>query len=276
MTELDDATLLEQAQGGDDGALSALLERYQPLLFRFGMRMCGSREDAEDVVQESMIAAIRTLANFRGEASVSTWLYTIARSFCIKKRRRSKFAPQEMASLDEDRPDLEAAADASPVTPEEAASEAELEIAIKTAMLALDPGQREVLVLRDVEGLSAKEVADITELSVGAVKSKLHRARASLRKALEPLVGELAAQAPTPSCPDIEEMFSRSLEGEIDTELCKRMMDHVETCPHCKRTCDMLHSVLKTCQASPVPKVPQTVQAAVRRAMRGHVESAEG
>lgn len=268
-----DERLLTAAQAGDPRALEELLERYQPLLMRFGLRMCGSREDAEDIVQDSMLAAVRTLPEFRGDASVSTWLYTIARSFCIKKRRRSKFAPKELESLDAGRRDLDALA-ANDRSPEEGALDRELDDAVQAAMMALEPGQREILVLRDVEGLTAKEVASVTGLNVGAVKSKLHRARAALRRALEPVVGEITEVEGVGACPDIDELFSQSMEGEIDAELCQRMMSHVEACPRCKRACTLLNSVLKTCQATPAPQVPRAVQAAVRRAVR--LSSAEG
>lgn len=266
----DDAELVARAQGGDRIALETLLERYQPHLMRFGLRMCGNRQDAEDVVQESMMAAVRTLSGFRSDASLSTWLYTIARSFCIKQRRRSKFAPKHELSFDD--PDqgqsLDAELDGS-ATPEERASEHELDRAVQVAILGLDEGQREVLVLRDVEGLSAPEVAEVTGLAVGAVKSKLHRARASLRRALEPILGELdSTPPPTTDCPDMELLFSRSLEGEVDTQLCQKMQEHVDDCDRCKRACKTLSSVLSTCQATPFPEVPPSVQASVRRAAR--------
>ena len=88
-----DDELLAAARQGDSAALETLLVRYQPHLYRFGLRMCGNVEDAGDVAQESLISMARSVRDFRGDASVSSWLYTIARRFCIKKRRRSKFAP---------------------------------------------------------------------------------------------------------------------------------------------------------------------------------------
>lgn len=283
MTQPNDAELVARAKRGEQRALEMLLSRYQPHLMRFGLRMCGRLEDAEDVVQESMIAAVRTLPEFREDASLSTWLYTIARSFCIKKRRRSKFAPTHEASFDDERERLTLQRlTVNSSSPEDMASTAELDAAVQSAILALEPGQREVLVLRDVEGLSASEVAEVTGLSVGAVKSKLHRARASLRRALEPVLGDVdeASAPPTPECPDIEEMFSRSLEGEIDAELCKRMQAHVDQCPRCRQACSTLSAVLRTCQAAPFPEVPAPVQASIRRAARllshGEPTSPEG
>src|SRR5512143_3531332 len=90
-----DRTLLERARAGDHRALESLLERHQAQVYRFGMKMCRDPEDAKDVLQDTLLAMARGVKDFRGASSVSTWLYTIARSFCIKKRRRSKFAPDQ-------------------------------------------------------------------------------------------------------------------------------------------------------------------------------------
>src|SRR5512137_2526034 len=95
-----DQELLDAARAGDRRALESLLGRHQPRVYRFGLRMCRDPEDAKDVLQETLLAVARGVKDFRGASSVSTWLYTIARSFCIKKRRRSKFAPEHEESLD--------------------------------------------------------------------------------------------------------------------------------------------------------------------------------
>src|SRR6188508_2106661 len=156
---LSDDELLGAARRGDTAALETLLVRYQPHLYRFGLRMCGNVEDAGDVAQESLISMARSLRDFRGDSSVSSWLYTIARRFCMKKRRRSKFAPAREESLDA--PGTAAAqrlVDPAP-SPEQTATNRELATALTRAIDALDPAQREVLVLRDVEGLPAPEVA---------------------------------------------------------------------------------------------------------------------
>src|SRR6187431_1945609 len=95
-----DDELLAASRQGDAAALETLLTRYQPHLYRFGLTMCGNVEDAGDVAQESLISMARSVRDFRGDSSVSSWLYTIARRFCIKKRRRSKFAPTREETLD--------------------------------------------------------------------------------------------------------------------------------------------------------------------------------
>src|SRR5512133_1197332 len=96
-----DEQLIEQVRTGDRRAIETLLERHQSRVFRFGLKMCRDEEDAKEILQETLFSAARGLRDFRGASSVSTWLYTIARSFCIKRRRTSKFAPGEVASLEE-------------------------------------------------------------------------------------------------------------------------------------------------------------------------------
>ena len=123
------------------------------------------------------------------------------------------------------------------------------------------------LVLRDVEGLSAAEVAEVTKLSVAAVKSRLHRARVAVRTALAPELG-VEPTPPTNGCPRIVRLFSRHLEGEIDPDECARMETHLAECPRCRQSCDSLQQLLHTCRSSPLPEVPAGVQEQVREGIR--------
>ncbi len=261
--------LLQAARTGDRAALDRLLDLYQSRVFRFSLRMCRVREDAEDVLQETLLAVARTVREFRGEASVSTWLYTIARSFCIKKRRRSKFAPEAPVSIES-----EEGREASQLVdrgrrPDEQAQDQELRAALDRAITALAPGYREVLLLRDVEGLPAADVAQILGITEKAVKSRLHRARASVRDALDPLLRPRGEAAPAgPACPDVAALFSRSLEGEIRPEVCREMERHVAACPRCGAACLALKTTLGMCRALPAPEVPADLQAAIRDGIR--------
>jgi RNA polymerase sigma-70 factor (ECF subfamily) len=262
-----DDELLEAVRTRNDRkALEALLERHQGAIWRFGMKMCRDPEDAKDVLQETMLAAARTARDFRGTSRVSTWLFAIARSFCIKKRRRSKFAPDEPVSLDE-RSERAADVAASAPAPDEVASSRELSAALDRALGELEPSQHEVLILRDVEGLSAAEVAEVLGLSIDAVKSRFHRARVALRERLSPwLVPEVA---PTATCPEIVPLFSRYLEGEIGPRECASMQEHVENCPRCRGACDALKQTLALCRANASSgNVPRDVQQLVRKALR--------
>ena len=263
-----DAELLTAARAGDAAALEELLVRYQPHLYRFGLRMCGNVEDAGDIVQESLISMARSVRDFRGDSSISSWLYTIARRFCIKKRRRSKFAPAREESLDA--PGSEAGqrvADPAP-TPEQTAADRELATVLTHAIDALDPPQREVLVLRDVEGLSAPDVAKVLGISVDAVKSRLHRARVAVREALAPMLRSPAREAPRGSmCPDVLKLFSQHLEGEIDSGVCAAMEAHLAQCPRCDDACESLKRTLALCRQLPTPEVPASLAASIRAAI---------
>ena len=250
-------------------ALETLLVRYQPHLYRFGLRMCGNVEDAGDVAQESLISMARALPGFRGDASVSTWLYTIARRVCMKKRRRSAFAPAREDSLDA--PDSTAAerlADPG-ANPEQTAANRELAAALTRAIDALDPPQREVLVLRDVEGLPAPEVARVLGISVDAVKSRLHRARVAVRAQLMPVLRGPTEESPRAAvCPDVLTLFSQHLEGDLDPSVCATMETHLSRCGHCRDTCESLKRTLAVCRELPTPEVPAPIAASIRAAIQ--------
>jgi RNA polymerase sigma-70 factor (ECF subfamily) len=256
---------LAAARAGDPDALDALLRQYQPRVYRFGLRMCRDEEDAKDVLQETLLAAARSLRGFRGSSSLSTWLYSIARGFCIKKRRRSKFAPADETSLEDHARALDVP-DPSPPQ-DEALASLEIEQAVEAAIRSLKPAYREVLLLRDVEGLTAPEVAEVLGLRIEAVKSRLHRARTQVREHLRPLL-EAGAPLPSPDCPEIAARLSRYLEGEISREACADLETHVASCTSCRRTCDALRQALGVCRALPEPTVPPDVQQAVRSGLR--------
>jgi RNA polymerase sigma-70 factor, ECF subfamily len=272
----DDGQLVEAARAGDAAALNAIITRHQSRVFRFALKMCRRNEDAEDVLQETLLAAARSLKDYRGEASLATWLYTIARSFCIKKRRQSKFAPAHVVSLDSDeaKPALKIPDSASP--PDQALEEREIATELGRAVDALEPAYRDVLVLRDIEGLPAAEVAEVMGLTVEAVKSRLHRARSRVRAALAPFLG-LADAAPRPRrCPDIVDLFSRHLEGDIDAAVCARMEKHLAGCSRCEGACESLRETLRLCRATPAPRVPAPLQASIRSKIRSMVPGPGG
>jgi RNA polymerase sigma-70 factor, ECF subfamily len=267
-----DAELIAAARTGDRAAIERLLERHHAEVYRFGRKMCGEDEDAKDVLQETLLAAARSLPEFRGASAFSTWLYTIARSFCVKKRHRSKFAPAELESLD---PHAAHADVRHPGrNPEEDAAGRQLRVALDAAIADLDVAHREVLVLRDVEGLTATEVAEVMGLTVEAVKSRLHRARLAVRERLSPLL-----EAPEPSaagaggCRDVVEAFSRRLEGEIDGLACAELEGHLQGCARCRSRCDSMRETLALCKRSGAQVVPTAVAQSVRTAVREFLQT---
>jgi RNA polymerase sigma-70 factor (ECF subfamily) len=262
-----DRALVEAIHTGDDQALETLLAKYAPAVYRFGLRMCRDPEDAKDVLQDTLFAAARGLREFRAASSLSTWLYTVARSFCLKKRRRSKDEPATTEPLDE----RVAGVPSRERPPDENAARRELAAVLEDALTRLDPTYREVLLLRDVEGLTAPEVAEILGVSIDAVKSRLHRARAELRARLEPLLSpeERPSALPgTAECPEVVAIYSRYLEGEIGTAECEEMDRHVAACGRCRAACTSLRHTLALCRTAATADVPVEVQNLVKKALR--------
>jgi RNA polymerase sigma-70 factor, ECF subfamily len=183
MSTRTDEQLLEAARSGDDKAVDELLARHEKQVYRFGLRMCGSEEDAKEVLQETLLAAFRGLHAFRGDAQLSTWLYQVARTHCLRLHRRRAGAPEEFQPLDS--ATQVAAADAAPDMVSHARQMGEM---LQAAILALPEARREVLILRDVEGLTAEEAARVVGIEVRALKSRLHRARLQLREHLSTLM----------------------------------------------------------------------------------------
>jgi RNA polymerase sigma-70 factor, ECF subfamily len=265
----EDALLLAARQG-NRAALGDLLERHQQRVFAFGMKMCGDVDDAQEVAQDTLLSMVRSLRDFRGEASLSTWLYTVALSFCIKKRRRSKGAPAQHEQLDAA---AHKQASASAPSPEQTLLGRETRDAVAAALDQLEPEAREVVILRDIEGLTAPEVAQVTGLSVAAVKSRLHRARQSLRTQLLALVADGDGGGPArPNCPDVLTLLSKKLEEEISPDLCAEMERHVDDCPRCKGLCDSLKRTLALCKSAPSPLVPRHVQESLRKAVQAALD----
>lgn len=266
-----DMELVQAAQQGDQRALQELLSRHAPRIGRFATKMCRSPTEAEDVVQDTMLAAMRTLGGFRGQAQVSTWLYQIARSFCIKKRRRTRSVIHADASLsDDESAEMRALSSPDPMA-DERMDQAQLAEAVQQAMDGLAPMYREVLLLRDVEGLTAPEVADTLGLKVEAVKSRLHRARLAVRAQVAPLLQKPAAAGGEESeaaepCPDVLQMYSRHVEGDISSDVCRQMEEHLRHCPRCNGACDSLRRTLALCSSSRTT-VPVATQFMVRRAL---------
>ncbi len=269
-----DAVLLARARGGEAAALEALLQRYQAPLFRFSLRMCRDPEEAREVLQDSLLAAARGIGKFRGDAAISTWLYAIARSFCGKRRRKARALADRTASAG---PEALRLADPAQGA-DEVLADRELLQAIEGAVSELAPGYRDVLLLRDVEGLSAAEVASALAMSVPQVKSRLHRARVAVRNRLAPLLEPVTgaeAAGPISGCPEIALLFSRNREQEISAETCAEMQAHIDRCPRCQRTCDALNRTLALCRAVPEPTVPAEIQAAVRKEIARLYEGAQ-
>lgn len=179
MDEVPDAELVARYLAGDPGAFSTLVERHQRRVYNVALRMLGRPEDAADAAQEVFLTCLRKLGGFRGTSAFTTWLHRVTVNTCLDAlRRRSREQPVE-------EPPERAAADHA----EAAAAAAD----VQRGLLAVAEEFRVVLVLHDLQGLPYEEVAEVLGAPVGTVKSRLHRGRVALARALR---GEPATPPP--------------------------------------------------------------------------------
>jgi RNA polymerase sigma-70 factor, ECF subfamily len=186
------AQFLERLRGGDVLAFNRLVEERHGDIYALLCRLTDDPEDARDLTQETFLQAFRNIAGFRGEADLRTWLYRIAvnqarnRWRWWKRRRRDKTVSLDAPANEEGGPTLAAGLRAETSgDPEEQALARERERALLAALSTLSRPYREVIVLRDIEGLSYEEVAQALDMNLGTVKSRLSRGRDELRRRLE-------------------------------------------------------------------------------------------
>ena len=189
--------LVQRAQAGDAKAFEEIVRRYEDRIYRFGFRMCGHAEDARDVLQDTFLAALLHLPGYRGDGRLVGWLFKIASSACLKKRRLKKDEPRHVLSLEgqihEDGVPLVQLLPSSGPTPDEEAQREQLRRRLHAAVMELPEHYRIVVVLRDFEHMSTKEVAEMLELGISATKVRLHRARLMLRESLRKMSVEPSA-----------------------------------------------------------------------------------
>jgi RNA polymerase sigma-70 factor (ECF subfamily) len=226
------ADLIGRVMAGDEHAFRQLIGPYQGELKLHCYRILGSAQDAEDALQEALLAAWRGLANFEGRSSVRTWLYRVATSCCLKALRSASRRPQaNWPPLGEDLPQpsgaaeafwlqpypdllLEGLADADP-GPEARYEAAEaISLAFITALQALPPRQRAALILRDVLGFPTSQVAGILDSSEDSAASALKRARAAMRDRFPPATATQPAPRPgSPEERDLVDRFTRAYQA---------------------------------------------------------------
>jgi RNA polymerase sigma-70 factor (ECF subfamily) len=178
-----DEELVRRSAAGDRAAFDALVARHGGALLRFASRTCGSDSDASDALQDGLLAAWRGASTFRGDSAARTWLFQIVVHACRRRGRRRAGEPARHAPVE----------DAAAVPLEGAVDERiaarQAGAAIDRALREMAPEAREVLLLRDVEGLSGPETAAALSLELAAMKSRLHRARLELKSRVEAILG---------------------------------------------------------------------------------------
>lgn len=185
---MEEKELIEKAQSGDKKSLAELVKKYEQTIYNFSFKICRDKQYAEQIMQETFYSMVKSLHQFDHNSKLSTWLYRIVTNHCLMMARRMK--SRSFVSLDDEDNLFEEkyTADWSSIPYKETENE-ELKSILDKAIQNLSPDYRVVFLLRDVEGLSTEETAQVTDLSVPAVKSRLHRARAFLRKEINEELG---------------------------------------------------------------------------------------
>lgn len=176
---------------GDASAFTPFVESFQSRIFQYTWLMCGHREDAEEVAQDTLLKVFESFDQLRDPEHVRAWVFRIAKNYCLMKRRRSVFAPERELSLDELLPTPGENSETRRIQvrdkgalPDEKVLQAELGEELQSALRELPDIYRSVVLLRDVEGLTTAEAAEVLEVSEDVVKQRLHRGRLALRKRL--------------------------------------------------------------------------------------------
>jgi RNA polymerase sigma-70 factor (ECF subfamily) len=187
---------IERLRAQDERAFNELVQTYEHRVFRLVFRMLGRRDEAEDMAQEVFVQVFKAIGQFRGDAKLSTWIYRVSVNLC--KNRIKYLARRHDGAQDELEPVAERAplSQAKGVTfgdvarPDHMVEGYQIEQIVQACIAKLDADFREVLILRDVEDLSYEEIAEITGLADGTVKSRIHRARGMLKASVERAMGE--------------------------------------------------------------------------------------
>jgi RNA polymerase sigma-70 factor (ECF subfamily) len=251
--------LVRLAKAGNQAALEQLLSQIAPSIQRFGAKMCRNAHDADDVLQDTLMSVLGHLHEFEGRSSFTSWVFTLTRTACNRRRRGLKNQPaesiEEAANVNLDGP-----------TPEQGADNRQVSRFLEHALEALPDEYREVILLRDIEALTAPEAAESLGISVDALKSRLHRARQALRTALRPVLEPTPIAMPS-TCPNIVELWSRKIEGELDAIDCAQIEKHMVDCPSCTAACATVRTALSACRNARRDVSPET-QEQVRSALR--------
>ncbi len=191
-----EAAFVARLQARDETAFNELVELYQRRVFALVFRMLGRRAEAEEVTQEAFVQVFRAIDRFRGDAKLSTWLFRVAVNLCKNRMkynaRRASAGQTDLDSVAEHTQlnRAEGVSVGSVARPDELAEGKQLEVIVKIAINQLEPEFRQLVILRDVEDLSYEEIADVTGLPRGTVKSRIHRGRSQLRARVERILGE--------------------------------------------------------------------------------------
>lgn len=261
----------ELLQRNTPEAVEEAIGLLQNTVYSFSMKVCGHREDAEDIMQEVLSRSLRHLAKIKHPQALAVWLYTVTRNRCWRMRHKAASTPKQMLSLDELMPDalelgrlLEDAAE----SPEGNLLHAEQHHLLHQAVLRIPVQLRIVLVLHDMEELKTEQVAQILDLQPGTVRVRLHRARLLVRREMGRMLEDAprakrkasklkrskrkVVQRPT-ECRELFLNLSEYLDGRIEPRTCEEMRGHIEACPTCVAFLKNLRVAIDRCRSLEIP-----------------------
>ena len=192
---IDDSVLVQQSQMGDTTAMERLILKYQNRIYNVILKMCGNPDDAAELAQEAFVKVIESIEKFQGKSSFYTWLFRIAVNLTLNQIQRSSRTAARSLDAEEMEPDgttsqvlRECLSDDRVVDPAAVAQSRELCELAKKSLLQLEEPQRAVVVLRDIEGMDYAQIAEVLNIELGTVRSRLSRARSNLREILEAML----------------------------------------------------------------------------------------
>jgi len=180
---MEEKELIKKAQEGDRNALAKLVKQYEQTVYNFAFKICRDKERAEHTMQETFLSMVKSIKQFSGKSKLSTWLYTVVSNHCLMMARSNKKHLHASIDDEDNLIDEKNITDWN-ISPERIAENGELKDILNEAINKLPPDYRIVFMLRDIQGFSTEETGKAINLSVPAVKSRLHRARAFLRNEL--------------------------------------------------------------------------------------------
>jgi len=185
LKNLSDEDLVKKVREGNDKAFEILVKRYEAKIYALILRFIDNQSTASDILQETFLKVYRSLNNFRGDAKFSTWLYKIAVNFCLMyKRKKGKTVSLDSPVNSDSGEEIKRELPDWSITPEVSTENIELRKKLEGAISMLSEEYKSVIILHDIQGLSNKEVSRILNISIPAVKSRVHRARLFLREKL--------------------------------------------------------------------------------------------
>lgn len=261
-------------------AFEPFVDRYGPLILNFGRRICGHLDNADDVLQETLLRAYLSLKDLRDPSALKGWIYRVAAHACLRIRRKGKFEPKHQISLDEVLPTP--VGEGKPLevpdwseVPLDRVLQEELRGELEKAILSLPRDFRMVVVLRDQEGFSTRETAKILGISPTLAKVRLHRARLAVRKDLEGYFSSMSRPtrgkhhaAREMTCRERVEYVSDYVDGELDAALRSAIDAHGGKCPPCKAFIKTLERTIEIICSQPRRPLSSQVKKKLATALR--------